>query len=152
MIEVLIEETVPRQAAGLDPLRIQKAAETTLAFHNISLQSHHLTIVITNDEAIAALNRQYRQVDAPTDVLSFTANEVDPQDGLTYLGDVIISYERARDNLKQRLAEWQASDLERELILLTVHGVLHILGYDHAEPAGEVRMWAQQDLIIQKIG
>ena len=107
-----------------------------------------VTIVITDDDAVAALNRQYRGVDGPTDVLSFPAQ--DPTPGFVtapaaaaYLGDIVIAFPFTRD---------QAAELGRplseELRLLAVHGALHLLGYDHAEPDEEAAMWARQDAIL----
>jgi probable rRNA maturation factor len=152
MIGVLIDESISERAVGLDPTRIQRAAEVALTVNKLTAKDHTLTIVITNDEEITALNRQYRQIDSATDVLSFTANERDPSSGLIYLGDVVISYERACENLKDRLGKWQAADVERELLLLTVHGVLHLLDFDHAGPEEKARMWVQQDLILKELG
>lgn len=149
MIEVIVEEPIGEHSPGIDLDQIRRMAVTTLRLHALSLATHTLTIVITNNEKIRALNRQYRQVDAATDVLSFTANEEDPADGVVYLGDVVISYEKACENLDERLDAWQEADLEDELLLLTVHGVLHLLDYDHADPEEEAHMWAKQDAILK---
>jgi len=151
MVDVIIDESISQDAVGLSPGRIQRTAEITLTVNHYSIEGHTLTIVITNNEEITTLNRQYRQIDSATDVLSFAADERDPSSGVIYLGDVIISYERACENLDDRLGEWQAANLERELLLLTAHGVLHLLGYDHAEAQDEVGMWAQQDFILKEI-
>lgn len=111
-----------------------------------------LTLVITDDEAVAALNQQYRGVAGPTDVLSFPAQEPTPgfvsaPEADAYLGDILIALPFTRR---------QAAELNRplaaELRLLTVHGVLHLLGYDHAEEAEEAAMWAKQDAILGQIG
>ena len=107
-----------------------------------------VTVVITGDEEVAGLNAQYRGVAGPTDVLSFAAQ--DPTPGFvsapaaaTYLGDIVIAFPFTRD---------QAAELGRplseELRLLAVHGALHLLGYDHAEPDEEAAMWARQDAIL----
>jgi probable rRNA maturation factor len=111
-----------------------------------------LTLVITDDEAVAALNQQYRGVAGPTDVLSFPAQEPTPgfvsaPEADAYLGDIIIALPFTRR---------QAADLGRplaaELRLLAVHGALHLLGYDHADPAEEAGMWARQDAILGQVG
>lgn len=149
MIEVIVEEPIGEHSPGIDLDQIRRMAVTTLRLHALSLATHTLTIVITNNEKIRALNRKYRQVDAATDVLSFTANEEDPADGVVYLGDVVISYEKACENLDERLDAWKEADLEDELLLLTVHGVLHLLDYDHADPEEEAHMWAKQDAILK---
>ncbi len=107
-----------------------------------------VTLVITDDAAVAELNRQYRGVEGPTDVLSFGAQEDTPgfvtaPEMAAYLGDILIALPFTRR---------QAADLGRllrdELRLLAVHGTLHLLGYDHAEPAEEAAMWAKQDAIL----
>jgi len=105
-----------------------------------------LTVVLADDEAVRALNRQFRQLDSPTDVLSFPVAEgpafVTPADLPPYLGDVIISYPTA---LAQAAA--QGHPLEEELTLLVVHGCLHLLGYDHDTEEERQRMWARQEEI-----
>jgi probable rRNA maturation factor len=110
-----------------------------------------LTLVITTDEEVAELNRQYRDVDGPTDVLSFAAQEPAPgfvsaPEMAAYLGDVIIALPYTR-----RQAESLGRPLRDELRLLAVHGILHLLGYDHAEPEEEAAMWARQDAILAQL-
>jgi probable rRNA maturation factor len=119
-----------------------------------------LTLVITDDDRIQELNRLYRDVDEPTDVLSFPAQEQTPSEDGTpvepafitpgevdpYLGDIIISYPTA-----QAQAAAQGHPVEDELALLVVHGCLHLLGYDHAEEAERARMWERQDVILRDI-
>jgi probable rRNA maturation factor len=106
-----------------------------------------LTIVIENDETIQVYNLQYRGVDAPTDVLSFSSDEIDPETGNLYLGDILISLPRA-----QVQALVAGHTLEAETQLLVVHGVLHLLGYDHAEESEKQAMWQLQAQILTKIG
>ncbi len=106
-----------------------------------------LTILLTGDEEIRALNRDFLSIDAPTDVLSFPADEVDPETGRRYLGDVIISLPRAA---AQAAARGHA--LEAEVQLLVVHGVLHLLGHDHAEAEEKARMWEAQAKALKDLG
>ena len=107
-----------------------------------------LTLVITDDSGIQALNRDFLGYDTPTDVLAFGAQEDDgpfvaaPEAG-GYLGDVIVSYPRAVAQ-----AQEHGHSPEQELNLLVVHGILHLLGYNHADKEGKVAMWARQDLIL----
>jgi probable rRNA maturation factor len=110
-----------------------------------------LSVVITGDEAVRELNRQFRDVDVPTDVLAFGTGEegdfvVAPGEP-AYLGDVIISYPRAVTQ-----AEEYGHSINRELALLTVHGVLHLLGYDHTDEAERMEMWARQNEILESLG
>jgi probable rRNA maturation factor len=125
---------------------LEQAAEETL--RQAGLQSEaDLSLVLSDEAQLQALNRQYRGIDAPTDVLSFAADALDPDSGRRYLGDVIISYPRA---LLQATAGGHS--LRDELTLLVVHGVLHLLGYDHLEEAEKAQMWALQDAILKRLG
>src|SRR5688572_33303992 len=117
---------------------LERAARTALEHEAETLDSE-LTIVITNDARLHELNRDYLGVDAPTAVLSFPASETDPETGGRYIGDILISLPRARAQ-----AEAGGHALEAEVQLLVVHGVLHLLGHDHAEPAEKARMWHAQ--------
>lgn len=106
-----------------------------------------LTIVITDDEQIRKLNKQYRKIDAVTDVLSFPSDEIDPETGIAYLGDVVISYPQT---IKQ--ATIACHSVETELQLLTIHGVLHLFGFDHSNDEEKTRMWEVQNAALQKLG
>ena len=101
-----------------------------------------LTIVITGNAALRRLNRDFAGVDAPTDVLSFAAEEAPD-----YLGDVIISLPRARAQARSG-----GHPLIDELRLLVVHGVLHLLGHDHHAPVQKRRMWAAQARALRTAG
>ena len=124
---------------------LEHAAHETLEGQSIS--DGDVTIVLSDDKQLHKLNREYLGFDAPTDVLSFPASESDPETGARYLGDIIISVERARSK-----AEAAAHPLQSELQLLVVHGVLHLLGYDHAEADEKTRMWAAQAKILERLG
>lgn len=104
-----------------------------------------ISVALTTDEDIQQLNAQFRGIDRPTDVLSFESDETDPESGIRYLGDIVISYPRA---LQQALEA--GHPVNNELMLLTAHGVLHLLGYDHATPDAKKTMWSLQDLVLRK--
>jgi probable rRNA maturation factor len=108
-----------------------------------------MSIVLSDDDQLQALNRQFLGVDAPTDVLSFPADEPepDPDSQVQYLGDILISYPRA---VVQAAAGGHA--LLDELQLLIVHGVLHLLGYDHTTQDEKAAMWALQAEILTGLG
>jgi probable rRNA maturation factor len=89
------------------------------------LDDPEITLAFVNNKAIRELNRKFLNKNSPTDVLSFPVGEKAP-DGKFYLGDIIISVPKALDQAKDR--EW---DLEKEMEILTVHGFLHLLGYEH---------------------
>jgi len=119
-------------------------AQKTLDY--LDLKDNSLTIVLSNDKNLQELNNQFSGNNYPTDVLSFTANEVDPVTGQNYLGDIIISFERAAS---------QASDahisISEELTTLIIHGVLHLNGYDHADEKGHKEMFTLQEKIINHL-
>lgn len=124
---------------------ITKAAQTVLAARPAAPEGN-LTVVITDDPAIQELNRQFMGFDEPTDVLSFPSDESDPETGETYLGDIVISYPRAEAQAAQGghlvLAEVQ---------LLTIHGTLHLLGYDHVDEEQKTAMWAMQNHALKSL-
>ena len=106
-----------------------------------------LSIVLTDDEQLRRLNREYLGIDAATDVLSFPASDTDPDSGGLYLGDILVSVPRAAQQ-----ATSAGHPLEAEAQLLVVHGVLHLLGHDHADPSDKSRMWAAQAAILGSLG
>ena len=118
----------------------------SLLSHRLRLESQTFTIVLVSDQAIRRLNRDFRNQDKPTDVLSFpTEPEAPPHLDKPGLGDMIISVETAR-----RQAFARHHSLERELCVLVIHGLLHLLGYDHELDRGEMRrkeLKLQRDLL-----
>jgi probable rRNA maturation factor len=125
---------------------LRQAAQAALEHEGRSLESE-LSIILTNDARLHELNLNYLGVNAPTDVLSFPASETDPETGARYVGDILISVPRA-----QAQAEAAGHSLEAEVQLLVVHGVLHLLGYDHAEVDEKSRMWKAQAEVLQSLG
>jgi probable rRNA maturation factor len=112
-----------------------------------------ISMVLTGQERIYKLNRDYRGKDTPTDVLSFSMAEqrieeeptdfIEPPDGLVHLGEVIISYPQADFQAKEH-----HHTLKKEVATLIVHGVLHILGYDHEKPEMEAAMQTRENDIL----
>jgi probable rRNA maturation factor len=148
-VEIDVDE---RFVAVVDTALIEQAVRAALAAE----QQHgplELGVRICDDDEIHALNRDYRAVDAPTDVLSFaddgdTAGFVLPPEMPRYLGDLAISY----DHVVAQAAEYGHS-VARELAFLTVHGVLHLLGYDHERgPEDEARQRSREKDIMRQIG
>ncbi|HJS17452.1 MAG TPA: rRNA maturation RNase YbeY [Anaerolineales bacterium] len=125
---------------------LKNAAHAALD-HEAETQSCELSIVLTDDARLQELNREYLGIDAPTDVLSFPASETDPQTGARYIGDILISVPRA-----QSQAASAGHPLESEVQLLVVHGMLHLLGHDHAEPTEKTLMWKAQAEILDSLG
>ena len=125
---------------------LERAANIALESSGETLDSE-LTIVLTNDTRLQELNRDFLGIDAPTDVLSFPASELDPETGARYIGDILISIARAESQ-----AAAAGHPLESEVQLLVVHGVLHLLGHDHAEAMEKARMWKAQAEVLERLG
>lgn len=102
--------------------------------------AEEVSILITDNAEIQSLNAEYREIDAPTDVLSFPMDE-------ECLGDIVISMEK----LLEQAQEYGHSP-ERELAFLTVHGMLHLLGYDHIDEEDQVQMRAREEEILNELG
>jgi probable rRNA maturation factor len=116
-------------------------------FNTIGNPDSDLTLVLMDDIQIQSLNREFLGVDAPTDVISFPADEPDPETGRQYLGDVVISLPRAADQAAER-----GHNLNAEVQLLVIHGILHLLGHDHAGKDEKELMWAAQRTALGKLG
>ena len=123
---------------------IERAAQAVLAHESAE---GDITVLLADNPRLQELNRDYLGIDAPTDVLSFPASETDPETGAHYLGDILISIPRAEEQ-----AQSGGHPLEAELQLLVVHGVLHLLGYDHAEAGQKTKMWKVQAEILEGLG
>jgi probable rRNA maturation factor len=113
--------------------------------------TYELTLRLTNDLEIQALNSHYRQKPEPTDVLAFAALEVNfPQPEhleTLYLGDIVISVETAA-----RQAQQQDHSLTTELVWLAAHGLLHLLGWDHPDDDSLEKMLSQQETLLTLVG
>jgi probable rRNA maturation factor len=129
----------------VDPAALRAAARAALK-HQAARAPSEITVLIAGDNELRTLNRQFLGHDRPTDVLSFPARESDPATGRLYLGDVAISYPQARAS-----AARGGHPVKAELQLLIVHGVLHLLGHDHAQAAEKARMWADQAAILRRL-
>ena len=140
MIHIEVELKTPTISTRV----IERAARAALM--NRSADGD-LTVVLTDDTRLCQFNREYLGVDAPTDVLSFPASETDPETGARYLGDILISIPRADVQAKSA-----GHPLESEMQLLVVHGVLHLLGYDHAEAEEKTKMWKAQTEVLERLG
>ena len=126
--------------AGCDRRVIRRRADKML--RHVGLEGVELSVALVDDATIHELNRSYRQIDRPTDVLAFAMEEGEqlptPDSGPRLLGDVIISVPTAR-----RQAKRQRHTLLAELTMLLAHGLLHLLGYDHANARDEREMTAR---------
>jgi probable rRNA maturation factor len=148
MIYIQVNEDVEELWESLDISyeMLEEAAQETL-YHTRALGDVDLTIVLGSDDLLHAMNQEYLQIDAPTDVLSFPSDFIDPDTEAIYFGDLVISIPRA-----VLQAEAGHHPLKDELQLLVVHGVLHLRGYDHAEAEERLTMQAAQDAILKELG
>ena len=121
-----------------------------LQSHLPPAQGYELSLRLTDDTEIQALNAQYREQNKPTDVLAFAALELDCPQSVEmrslplYLGDIIISVDTANYQAQQH-----GHTLKTELAWLAAHGLLHLLGWDHPDEAHLVQMLTQQDILLQ---
>lgn len=137
---------IDNQQDFLESVLLQRAARITLDLESAPPDAE-ITIVLTDDSQLHELNREFLGVDAPTDVLSFPASESDPETGMPYLGDILISIPRAAQQ-----AQAAGHSVEAEVQLLVVHGTLHLMGHDHAEAEEKTRMWAAQAEVLSRLG
>ena len=147
-VEIFVEE----KFRGLvDESWARRIAQTVLKAEEVA-PLYEVSLVFTDSETVRRLNRDYRGVDEPTDVLAFymlSQNEADssfalPPDGVTRLGEVIISYPQAVEQASE-----QGHSSERELALLIIHGILHLLGYDHEETEEESKMRERERKLLE---
>lgn len=151
-INVLIEEGIE---VDIEAEWMQGVVEKILVSENMPLNVE-VSLLLTGQERIQELNREYRGKDKPTDVLSFALSEqkddpeptafIGPPDGLMHLGEVIISYPQAVIQ-----AEEHGHSPKKEMAILIVHGILHILGYDHEKPELEPAMEAKEKAIMAEM-
>ncbi len=139
----------PDFVGRVDTRRISGVVRQTIGTDRLE-EKLELGLVIVDDAQIRDLNRQFRQVDSPTDVLAFAMMEgespkLENRAPPVYLGDVIISFPRAESQARET-----GHPVEDEVDLLVVHGVLHLLGFDHGTESEKEEMWARQEAILGK--
>lgn len=151
--EIVVDvQVVPQYAASVDAALVERVVEQTLHAEQVA-GPVEISILIADDAELHRLNQMYRGVDAPTDVLSFAEEDDDspfvrPPGAPRYLGDIAISWDR----VVAQAAEYGHSR-ERELAFLAVHGILHLLGYDHERgPVDEANMRAREEAILSALG
>jgi probable rRNA maturation factor len=148
-IEIFVEE---KFQGVVDGVRVKKIVRQVLKAEGVA-PPYEVSLVFTDYEVVKQLNRDYRGVDETTDVLAFymlPQKEGDdsfalPPDGVTRLGEVIISYPQAVEQARE-----QGHSPEKELALLIIHGMLHLLGYGHEEPGEEAEMRTREKELLEK--
>lgn len=129
---------------------MEKAAAYCLKLEHIDEARSEISVTFVSGEEIRALNRDYRDTDKVTDVLSFPQfddlNDI-PDFGEICLGDVVVCKERAMEQ-----AEEFGHSFEREIIYLFTHSILHLLGYDHMEPGEKAEMRTKEEEVMTHLG
>ena len=141
--------------------RFREAVQAVLKEEGLLDIPVEVSLSVVGREEIHRLNREFRQVDRPTDVLSFPLldfqsstvrdtvenGEVNPESQEVCLGDIVICQEIAEEQARE-----YGHSLRREMSFLTIHSMLHLLGYDHMEPEEEAEMCRKQEMILQSLG
>ena len=143
-----------------EELEVETALSETVveAINKVSqiygLENAEVSVTLTDNPHIHEINREYRKVDRPTDVISFALNEnegeepeIEGEIPVNMLGDIIISVERAKEQ-----AQDYGHSTRREIAFLTVHGMLHLLGYDHIEEQDRIEMRKEEDFVMEQLG
>ena len=155
---ILIDKDCPVPNEKAISAQIRKAVRETLQMQDVMLPCE-ISVLLTDDAGIREINREQRGKDGATDVLSFPMFELaagekpdrawaEPDTGLVMLGDMVLSLERVREQAK----EYGHSRM-RELCYLTVHSVLHLLGYDHLdEGIQKAQMRREEELVLSALG
>ena len=120
------------------------------ALDYLKLDNLEFNVIIINNEKIHEINREYRGIDRPTDVISFALEDykdINYRDNHRVLGDIYISIDKANEQAKE-----YGHSQKRELSFLTIHGLLHLLGYDHMKEEDEKVMFGLQGEILDGYG
>ena len=146
MAEENIQTNAPEQDLS-EILKVRREKLAALRAEGVD-EPCEIGVTLTNDEGIHAINREQRGVDRPTDVLSFPIDEMDYDTNRRYLGDMVLSLERA-----EAQGEEYGGGFKHEAQYLTVHSVLHLLGYDHLDEGEEkAKMRTREKAIMKELG
>ncbi|HHV29680.1 rRNA maturation RNase YbeY [Acetivibrio mesophilus] len=155
-MEIFIENIQDKIEVSDEILELMEKAVKTCLEHEKFEHPYEISIILMDNEKIREVNTEQRNIDKPTDVLSFpivdmyegvvksSQGDFDMDEGRIILGDILISLEKA----KEQSIEYGHS-FERELIFLLTHGVFHLLGYDHDRAEREKKMFDKQDTILK---
>ena len=154
MVDLIIDYTDMAENKDTEEI-IRKAVENTLIHHGLGFDAE-VSVTITNNDEIQSINKEFRNIDAPTDVLSFPMHEFDKpavfdekalalEPAGVILGDIVVSVDKIAEQ-----AEEFGHSFETELSYLVIHSTLHLLGYDHMEESDK-RLMREQEEIIRKM-
>lgn len=142
MINIVIPEIYTQK---IEQELIEKTVLAISKHENLSSEVD-VSVVLESDSGIQKLNAQFRGIDSPTDVLSFSSEDIDPETGRRYLGDILISYPRAMAQ-----AEHAGHSVQNEVQLLIIHGMLHLMGFDHDTETNKKEMWQKQEKLLNNL-
>ena len=154
MVDLIIDYTDAAENRATEEI-IRKAVENTLLHHGLTFDAE-VSVTITNNDEIQSINKEFRNIDAPTDVLSFPMYEFEKpavfdektlalEPAGVVLGDIVVSVDKITEQ-----AEEFGHSFETELSYLVIHSTLHLLGYDHMEESDK-RLMRKQEEIIRKM-
>jgi len=139
--------TIIQNVSSLKGLNIDKLEENFQeALQQLKIPDSEVTIVFESNKKLKELKYLYLGINETTDVLSFKSDEINPETEKQYLGDIVISLEKAIDQAKDK-----NKPIELEVLTLVVHGLLHLLNYDHANEPDAENMYEKQNSIIEII-
>ena len=158
--QIIVRYTNRRDKNPTLTVHLHRCITAALAAEGVNVPCE-INVLVTDDEGIRAINNATRNIDSATDVLSFpmfqftpgafpedVSEDIDPQTGLLPLGDMAISLERARDQAKRF-----GNTTRREIGYLTIHSILHLLGYDHMDEGEQKRqMRTREEIIASELG
>jgi probable rRNA maturation factor len=141
MITIIQNTSFPN---GLNINRLSEKFQEALK--QLNVDDSEVTIVLDSNKKLRELKKKYLGIDEIPDVLSFTSGEINPETGNIYLGDIVLSLEKANDQ-----AEAINHSIELEVLTLVIHGLLHLLNYDHSNESDAKMMFKKQDRILEVI-
>jgi len=125
---------------------LKSAANSLIAEEGWEVSGYQVSVSIVGPGEIQELNRSYRGIDAPTDVLSFPLDEVDWR-GVALLGDIVLNFSQAKSQ-----AEEYGHSIQREAVYLAVHSLLHLFGYDHEDEEEKRAMRFKEEVLMSSLG
>lgn len=156
MVEFILENETDKEVGENQIDELNRVCRAVLDMEECNFDAE-ISFTFTDNEGIREINRDYRNIDRATDVLSFPMlefgdeeidAEFETENGMVILGDIVVSLERAEEQ-----AQELNHSLRRELAFLVAHSMLHLLGYDHVDdPEGERVMIEKQDKVLAKLG
>jgi len=144
-MEIIIDLTNENSKFDLDLDKIESFIHYVIKKEYDSEKDVYISVLISDNDEIQNINREYRGKDMPTDVISFAYNETDNEGIYDVLGDIIISFDKVEEQSK----EYEHS-IEREFFYVLLHGILHLLGYDHIEDEDKKIMREKEEQILEK--